>query len=85
MSETLMVIATAVIAVFAGLSWYNSVQIKKDAIKKATETRELIIKLTAGIMASGKTVGEPKLAADLLVQHEDKLRDAIAKSKYPLA
>lgn len=79
MSNILMVIATIVIAIFAGLSWYTTFQIKKDAEKRDNNINELFIKLTAGIMASGKTTGEPKMGARLFLQHEEAIRDAINK------
>jgi hypothetical protein len=65
MSEVLIVVATVVMAIFSGLSWYVSAQIKKDGAARDAEVRELIIKLTAGIMASGAAAGEGKIAAGL--------------------
>ena len=84
MSEVLMVIATLIMAIFSGLSWYVSVQIKKDGIARDAEVRELIIKLAAGVMASGAAAGDGRNAASLFVEHEATLREAIEKSRYPL-
>lgn len=84
MSEVLMVIATVVMAIFSGLSWRVSAQIKKDAVARDAEVRELIVKLTAGIMASGAAAGEGNIAAKLFIEHETALREAIEKSKHPL-
>ncbi len=84
MSETLMVIATIFMAIFSGLTVYLSFRIQQDGTKRDKMMSELIIKLTASVLASGNAVGKEDLAAGLLVRHEEKLREVIAKSKYPL-
>ena len=84
MSNVIMVIATAVMAIFSALSWYVSWQLKRDGAARDAEVRDLFMKLAAGVMASGKTAGEPPLAARLFVEHEAALREAIEKAKKPL-
>jgi len=83
MSEILMVIATVVIAIFAGFSWYTSIQIKKDRATRNAEVHNLFFNLTAAIMASGKTAGDPPTATRLFVEQEASLREAIEKTKKP--
>ena len=84
MSEGIMAIATVVMAIFAGLSWRVSRQLKKDGAMRDADVRFLFMKLVAGIMASGKTAGEPVLGAQLFVQHEEALLKAIENAKEPL-
>ena len=81
MSEIIMIAATVVMAIFAGLSYCLSRQIKKDGSIRDAEVRELFIKLTTGIMASGKTAGYPEPAARLFEQHEAALRKSFDKPK----
>jgi len=84
MAEAIMVIATVFMALFSGLTWNVSRQIKKDGMSRDAEVHDLYIKLTAGIMASGRAAGDPPIAARLFVEHETALREAIEKAKRPL-
>jgi hypothetical protein len=80
MAEVIMVIATAVMAIFSALTWYVSWQLKKDGVKRDAEVHNLFMKLTAGVMASGQTAGNPPIAARLFVDQEAALREAIEKA-----
>uniref|UniRef100_A0A6M3XWN8 Holin n=1 Tax=viral metagenome TaxID=1070528 RepID=A0A6M3XWN8_9ZZZZ len=84
MGNVIMVIATAVMAIFSSLSWYLAWQLKKEGVARDIEIRELIIKLSASVVASGKAATDPKMASRLFLEHETTLRAAIAESKYPL-
>ena len=84
MSEVIMVIATAVMAIFSALSWYVSWQLKRDGAARNAEVRDLFMKLAAGFMASVKTAGDPPIAARLFVEQEAALREAIENAKKPL-
>lgn len=84
MAESIMVIATVFMAIFSGLTWKVSRQIKKDGMSRDAEVRDLFIKLTAGVMAAGRAAADPPIAARLFVEHEAALREAIEKAKKPL-
>ena len=81
MSNVIMVIATVVIAIFSGVSCLVAYRIHQASIQRHKETDQMYHNLVSAIMASGKSFGEPKLAADLFGQQREELSQLFHKNK----
>lgn len=84
MTDVIMVTATVVMAIFSGLSWDVSRQIKRDGAARDSEVNNLLVKLTASILTAGKTAGDPPRATKLFIEQEKSLRESIEEAKKPL-
>lgn len=82
--NVVMAAATVLMAVFSGLTWYLSREIKRDAARRADELDETILSMVIVISAAGAAAGEPDAAARLYEQHETALRERLNKPKKPL-
>uniref|UniRef100_A0A6M3L0S8 Uncharacterized protein n=1 Tax=viral metagenome TaxID=1070528 RepID=A0A6M3L0S8_9ZZZZ len=75
MSETIIVIATVVIAIFSGISCLVAYQIHQSTQKRDKETKDILEKLIAATLASGPGVGLEDTMARCFKEQLKKLRE----------
>lgn len=72
-ASAITALATVVIAVFSWLTWRVSRNIHNASIQRDKEASEMYLNLVSALLASGRGIGQPKLAASLFDQQKKEL------------
>lgn len=78
-ANLIMVIATVVIAIFSGLSWFVAYRIHQSTQKRDEELQDILEKLIAATLASGPGLGEEKTMARGFKSQLKELREELKK------
>lgn len=75
MSNVIMVIATAVIAIFSGLSYFVAHRIHQSTLKRDNEIKEVLQQLISATLVSGPGIGEAKTMARLFKEQLKEIKE----------
>ena len=77
MSETLMVIATIVIAIFSGVSCLVAYRIHQATSKRDNEIKNVLQQLISATLVSGPGIGEPETVTRLFTEQLKKIKELL--------